>query len=70
MLKNGELFLDNQQDIENHVLAYYESLYASENTRSDSDFVQKAIPKIVTRADNPLLTNPPSFNESRKQFLI
>lgn len=38
VLKNGDLILENQQDIEEHVLAYYESLYASENTCSESDF--------------------------------
>lgn len=63
MLKNGDLILENQQDIEGHVLSYYESLYASDNVCSDSDFVQNVIPKMVSNEDNSLLTRPLSLDE-------
>lgn len=63
LLKAGDSILDNQVDIENHVLSYYESLYASDNNCTDSNFVDNVIPKLVTSEDNAMLTCLPSYDE-------
>lgn len=65
MLKSGDLTLDSQQDIEQHVLNFYTNLYCSENTCSNSDFISNAIPNLVSMEDNLMLTNLPSMEEVR-----
>lgn len=63
VLKAGDNILDNQTDIEHHVLAYYSSLYASDNSYINSDFASRVIPYRVSHEDNDMLTNLPSMDE-------
>lgn len=63
VLKSGDQFLDKQEDIENHVVHYFSSLYASENSCAENDLVDKVIPSLVTFEDNAMLTNIPTLEE-------
>lgn len=63
ILKLGDLILENQADIERHVLDFYSTLYASENSCSDSGLVRKVIPQLVSAEDNSMLTGLPVMDE-------
>lgn len=64
-LKSEETILDTQSDIEQHVLNYYSSLYASENSCVNSDFIDRVILSLVTTDDNVVLTGIPTLEEVR-----
>lgn len=63
VLKVGDSFIDNQADIEHHVLDYYTSLYASGNSSIETDFASIFIPNLASYEDNVMLTNLPSMEE-------
>lgn len=65
ILKSGDLTLENQSDIEHHVLDFFSTLYASENSCTDSGFVRKVIPHLVSVSaeDNSMLTGLPVMDE-------
>lgn len=63
ILKSDDILLDKQEDIEQHVLPYNTSLYASDNTCIDTGFVGRVIPKSVSTADNASLTSLPTLDE-------
>lgn len=65
VLKSDDDILDKQADIEQHLLTYYNSLYASENVCSNSVFVNKVIPNLVSNEDNAMLTNLPTLEEAK-----
>lgn len=50
--RSDDIILDNQIDIEHHVLIYYTNLYAFENVCARTDLIDKAIPKTVVLAMN------------------
>lgn len=63
MPRKGDLALDRPKDIEQHVLEYYTSLFASENSCSSNDLVDSVISPAFSDDDNLLLANPPSKNK-------
>lgn len=65
ILKSGDSILDNQADIEQHVLDYYTNLFGTENVCTNSYFISNVIPNLVTVEDNAMLTNLPIMEEVR-----
>lgn len=63
ILKKDGQILDNAEAIENHVLHYFSSLYASENICVDNDLVDNLIPSMVSNEDNAMLTNLHTLEE-------
>lgn len=63
MLKVGNMTLDKQENLEQHVLSYYQSLFASENTCIINDLIDSVIPSLVYNDDNLMLTNIPTIDE-------
>lgn len=63
IIRTDQAILDNATDIENHVVDYYTSLYASANSYVDNGLVEYVIPSIVSLEDNTMLTNLPTFEE-------
>lgn len=47
LLKDGDSVLDSQEDIESHVLSYYENLFASPDSYVDNGLIDEVIsPKV------------------------
>lgn len=63
ILKNGDSVLADNDSIEQHVLYFYTSLYAAENSCVDNGLIEKAVPSMVTNQENVMLTNLPSLEE-------
>lgn len=63
VLKVGNSVLNDQKDIENHVLDFYKELYASDNSCVDNGIIESVIPSLVSLSDNIMLTNIPTLNE-------
>lgn len=65
LLRHGDLILDNQSDIEAHVLVYYTSLYSSHNACFNNGLIDRVVSNLVTMEDNVFLTNLPSMEKVR-----
>lgn len=65
ILKVGDEILDKQKDIEQHVLQFYASLFATENNCIPNELIDASIPSLVSAEDNTMLTNLPSQEEVR-----
>lgn len=63
LLRDGDVVLESQEDIEQHVLHYYTQLFAMDNNCSPNDLIDTVIPSCVTEDDNRLLTKLPSREE-------
>lgn len=63
MLRVDGSFIDDSELIEQHVLDFYRSLYAEENTCEDNGLIERVIPSLVTNIENAMLTNLPSKEE-------
>lgn len=63
LLKHGDQVLVDRQQIEQHVLDFYTSLYTSENSFSSNDWISKVIPSLVSSEDNIMLTALHSLEE-------
>lgn len=63
LLKKDDLIFDKAADIKNHVLDYYERLFASENVCVDNGLVEKVILDIVSKKDNDMLSKLPTHEE-------
>lgn len=68
ILKKGDQILDFSIDIENHVLEYFTSLYATENVCEQNDLIDKVIPKIVST--NEMLCLPISHHLMKLRMLF
>ncbi|XP_019454478.1 PREDICTED: uncharacterized protein LOC109355707 [Lupinus angustifolius] len=62
-LNVGDTILTSKQDIDNHVLHYFEEFFATENVTSLSPLINTVIPSSMTELENYMLTNPPSMEE-------
>lgn len=65
MLNKDGFILDDPSDIESHVLDFYYSLFASDNSCLDNGLIAKVVPLSVSTEDNIMLTNLPSAEEIR-----
>lgn len=65
ILKRGDTILDSPAEIEEHVLDFYSTLYASDNKCAPSYWIGKVIPSLVSPTNNAMLTNLPSPEEIR-----
>lgn len=63
ILRSSDFVLDSLADIGNHVLNFYNSLYATENSCIQNNWIEKVIPSIAIVSGNAMLTNLPSFEE-------
>lgn len=63
VLKNGDSILENVADIEDHVLDFYQGLFASENVYSDNGLIEEIIEPMVCEDDNEMLNNLPTWFE-------
>lgn len=55
--------MDRQEDIESHVLNFYENLFASPNTCIDNGLIEEVISPEVSDSDNRILTSLPTWDE-------
>lgn len=65
ILQVGDEVISAQQDIEQHVLQYFTSLFASKNRCIPNDLIDKVIPLLVSSEDNTTLTAASSLEEVR-----
>lgn len=65
-LKCDGLLLQDSEQIKQHVVGFFESLYSTPNTTVSNDLIESVIPKLVTEADNNMLTSIPSFAEIKE----
>lgn len=63
LLKDGDLILDSDADIEQHALNFFTTLYASDNNCITNGLISEMIPSLVSVQDNVMLTNLPSIDE-------
>lgn len=63
MLRQGGLIPDNVAYLENHVIEYYKSLYASSNSYVDNGLVDRVIPSLDSDEDNVMLSILPSMDD-------
>ncbi|KAF1871994.1 hypothetical protein Lal_00012213 [Lupinus albus] len=57
LLKEGDHFLTNNDEILSHVLNYFTNIFASSNIISNNGLVQSVIPKLVFADDNLMLSS-------------
>lgn len=55
--------MENVANLENKVLNYFSSIYASENCCVQNDIISKTVPPLVTIKDNGFLTNIPTKSD-------
>lgn len=55
-------------DIEYHMVKYYSTLYAIEDTCANLDLINRFIPSLVSIEDNGVLANFPSLEEVKARF--
>lgn len=63
VLKDGEFIIDEQGGIEQHVLNFFSTLYASNNDCVPNDLISRGVPSMVTDANNDILTGTLSPEE-------
>lgn len=63
VLQVGNLILKKQDEIEQHVLSYYEGLFATDNNCVSNGLIDAVIPSLVTNEDNQMLASMPSQEE-------
>lgn len=66
LLKNGNDILENHEEIAQHVLHYFSTLYATSNDCQQNDLIDKVVPLSVSQEDNALLTKLPSSEEIKE----
>lgn len=59
LLKRGDDILVDNDDIEQHALQYYSSLYATSNDCVQNGFIQSVVLALVSQQDNDFLTKMP-----------
>lgn len=62
-LKNGNVILYSESEIEQHVLDFYTNLDSSDNSCSDNGIMDKAIPTLISPEDNAMLIAIPTAKE-------
>lgn len=63
VLKDGEFIIDEQGGIEQHVLNFFSTLYASNNDCVPNDLISRGVLSMVTDANNDILTGTLSPEE-------
>lgn len=66
LLKKGDDILEDHDEIAQHVLHYFSSLYATPNTYQQNDLINKVVPHSISQEDNDLLTKLPSSEEIKE----
>lgn len=64
-LKNGDAILDDHDDIAQHVLNYFSSLYDVPNECHAINLISFVVPASVTLEDNNALTRLPFFMRTK-----
>ncbi|KAF1898180.1 hypothetical protein Lal_00032945 [Lupinus albus] len=62
-LRDGDNILSTQEEIAQHVLAYFTDLYVSPNDACPNHLIQLVIPSLVSNEDNTMLTKHPTIEE-------
>ena len=65
-LHSNDSLLTDPVDIQNHVIGFYEKLYSTDNTITNSNLVETLIPSIVSVDDNAMLSAIPTNEEIKK----
>jgi len=60
--KDGN-FLESNEKIEQHVLSYFQELFASENMCSPTNIISKTIPAQITQANNDIFPKQASADK-------
>jgi len=63
ILQDGDTTLTEPDDIEAHVLSYFQSIFSVYNNCVSNDMVERHIPNLVTSAENDLLCSLPMISE-------
>lgn len=66
MLKVDDHVLCSAEEIERHVVSFYEKLFCTENNCNDNGLIEEVIPSLVTLEQNLMLTNLPSLDEVKE----
>lgn len=66
MLKEGDVIIEEQETMEQHVLNFFSSLYASSNECEPNDLIKKVVPSLVNTTDNDSLTCLPSHEQIKQ----
>ncbi|KAF1883223.1 hypothetical protein Lal_00030326 [Lupinus albus] len=64
-LRDGDNILVGQEEIAQHILAYFTDLYATPNDARPNQLIQSVIPTLVSAEDNIMLSKHPSMEEIR-----
>lgn len=63
MLKEGDTIIEDKDALEQHVLHFFSSLYASNNNCEPNELISSVIPSLVKDSDNDELTCLPTDEE-------
>lgn len=63
MLKHNDQILNTADEIEGHVVSYFENIFGSDNNCTEDGLAEEVIPNIVSSAKNKMLTDLPTFDE-------
>lgn len=66
MLKRENTILTDPDELEPHIVSYYENLFKGDNACIDDGLVDEVIVPSVSRVDNLMLTNLPSISEVKE----
>jgi len=65
-LLNGDVRISDQREIENHVVSYFQGIFATHNDCGTNDLIDKTVPTLVTVEENNMLTLMPAVDEIKK----
>ncbi|KAM1304224.1 hypothetical protein ACFX2F_021920 [Malus domestica] len=63
VMRDGNRVLDNQMDISQHVITYFQDLFSADSSVTDTGLVARIIPKVVTATENESLLAIPTPDE-------
>ncbi|KAM1078104.1 hypothetical protein ACFX19_025815 [Malus domestica] len=63
VMRDGNRVLDNQMDISQHVVTYFQDLFSADSSVTDTGLVARIIPKVVTATENESLLAIPTPDE-------
>ncbi|KAM1340007.1 hypothetical protein ACFX2H_038462 [Malus domestica] len=63
VMRDGNRVLDNQMDISQHVVTYFQDLFSADSSVTDTGLVARIIPKVVTAIENESLLAIPTPDE-------
>jgi hypothetical protein len=70
LLLGDQVCIIDPNDIETHVVNYYQGIFGASNECIPNELVAQVIPSLVTMEENNLLTGMPLFDEKKRRCLI